>query len=130
MSSVANTSPCAEKIRAALACFRATEPHAEKLFVLLEVAHGGTSSFATPQNAQPPRRIVARRVYAGENKALEGRFTVVVGHDLASGQAQSPVALTIERNVDVTIAATPFEGSSPPFEGVFELKVLPIEKIR
>ena len=75
---------------------------------------------------------MARRVYAGDNKALEGRFTVVVGHDVTAGATpNAAVALPIhDRAVDVTVAATPFGASTPLFEGIFELRSLQIEKLR
>ncbi len=125
--SAVNSSPCAEKVRAAVACFRAAASQKEELFVLLEVgAHPGSE-----RNVQPRRRLVARRVYAGEHKSLEGRFTVVVGHDLATDPALPLAAFTIHNgDVDVTVTAAPFGGSSTPFQGVYDLRTLDIEKTR
>ena len=122
--SSSNSTPCSEKVRAAIACFRAATPQTDKLFVQLEIAHYGV------QNPQPPKRVAARRIYSGDNKALDGKFTVVVGADLSTDPPQ-PVALTIhDRTVDVTVAATPFGGATAPFEGVFDLRSVEIDKTR
>jgi hypothetical protein len=125
--SLATTSQLAERIRAAVACFRVAEKATGKLYVLLEAA---ATEFQDPQHHERPglKRIAARRVYAGEHKNLEGKWTIVIGHDLAEA-TPTPVSIPVQhRSFEVTVRATPCGGADIPFEGVFDLKSIEIEK--
>lgn len=120
---MAITTPLAEKVRAAVACFRATEPSTRNLYVLLEA-----TELQDPKLCERPgvRRLAARRIYAGQHKSLEGSWTVVVGQDLGETGSAS-VSIPIQgRNFEVTVRETPVGDSNHPFEGVFELRSVEI----
>ena len=126
MSSLAITTSLAEKVRAAVACFRVAEKPPGKVYVLLE------ATADTDESKQPERpgvkRLAARRIYAGEHKNLEGKWTIVIGQDLGEPTPR-PVSVPIQhRNFEVTVRATAFSSADVPFEGVFDLKSIEIEK--
>jgi hypothetical protein len=122
---MATTSQLAEKVRVAVACFRATEKPGVKVYVLLEA----TDSQDPKQAARPGvTRLLARRVYAGEHKNVEGKWTVVVGHDLAEPTPTSVSVPISSRSFEVSVRATAWGAVDVPFEGVFDLRSVEIEK--
>ena len=116
--SLAATSTLAEKVRAAIACFRVAEKTSGRLYVLLEAT----------EDRPGVKRLLARRIYAGEHKQLEGRWTIVVGQDLAE-PTPTTVSVPIQnRSFEVVVRATPFGAADVPFEGVYDLRAIDIEK--
>jgi hypothetical protein len=127
MGQMSSSSPLGEKVRAAVACFEAAEPAAEKLYVLLEAAAIDMLHDPRPHPVGA-KRVVVRRIYAGENKHLAGTWTVLVGHDLSEA-TPIPVSIPVaHRNYEVTVRAAPFGGADIPFEGVFDLRAVEIDK--
>jgi hypothetical protein len=129
VSSAAPSSPLAEKVRVAVACFRAAEGHAGPLYVQLE-AFDNTLRGGHPDEPDRPgiKRLLARRLYAGEHKNLDGRWTIIVGHDL-SDEKPTAVSVPVQHRVfEVAVRATPGDGPDVPFEGVFDLRAIEIEK--
>ncbi len=111
----------AEKVRVAVACFRAAEKHAGDVYVLLE--SNEPHELARASERIGLRRLIARRIYAGEHKNIEGRWTVVVGQDMAESMAAATVSFPVQtRNFEVTVRSQPLDGMATAFEGVFELK--------
>jgi hypothetical protein len=126
MSSLATTSSLAEKVRAAVACFRVAESQRGHVYVLLEAAVDAHDPKRSERSGV--QRLAARRIYAGEHKNLEGRWTVVIGRDLNEA-TPTPVSVPVQnRTFEVMVRATAFEGADVPFEGVFELRSVECER--
>jgi hypothetical protein len=117
----ASMSTFAERVRVAVACYRASDPNAKRVYVVAKFVEVGDHD--PRQNApRPVRRILLVRAFDGQHKTLAHHHTVIVGYDLGAEGADLLAIAFGSQPCEITVTGRSPGAVDAPFDGVVDLR--------